>query len=362
MKYLGKISDNKDLVTKEYVENYAPAKAGTGASGTWGISISGNAATSTKATQDSDGSAINTTYLKKRSIIETSTSNSTGRTTAGTLSVLRLYGATYGNDAAYLSTSERFSYGDPGPQIQFSSAATGGQQGALIFTDHDTMGIGVSLSFVTDQDDAYFIAPHIKALSGFVGSLSGNASTATTATNATNIYSSASTAKAYVLGTTTASSANHATVYNASVYTQNAILYGAAWNDYAEYRKAETLEPGRCIKEDASGKMKLTTKRMEKGCEIISDTFGFAIGETENEKTPIAVTGRVLAYTDKDRNSFELGMPVCSGPNGTVSQMTEEEARMYPWCIIGTVSEIPNYEEWGTGKVKVNNRIWIRVK
>ena len=35
---------------------------GTGASGTWGINISG---TATKATQDSDGNAINTTYLKR---------------------------------------------------------------------------------------------------------------------------------------------------------------------------------------------------------------------------------------------------------------------------------------------------------
>lgn len=38
---------------------------GTGASGTWGISISGNAATATKATQDSDGNTISSTYLKK---------------------------------------------------------------------------------------------------------------------------------------------------------------------------------------------------------------------------------------------------------------------------------------------------------
>ena len=37
---------------------------GTGASGTWGISISGNASTATKATNDSDNNPINSTYLK----------------------------------------------------------------------------------------------------------------------------------------------------------------------------------------------------------------------------------------------------------------------------------------------------------
>ena len=147
---------------------------------------------------------------------------------------------------------------------------------------------------------------------------------------------------------------------NATLYA--GAVYGGVWNDYAEYRQAETTEPGRCVKESPTGIMELTTKRMEKGCEIISDTFGFAIGETNECKTPIAATGRVLAYTDRPREEFELGMPVCSGPNGTVSQMTEEEARQYPWCIIGTVSEIPTYEEWGTGNVKVNNRIWIRIR
>ena len=94
----------------------------------------------------------------------------------------------------------------------------------------------------------------------------------------------------------------------------------------------------------------------------MSDTFGFAIGETEESKTPIAVSGRVLAYPYEDRYSYPLGSAVCSGPNGTISLMTREEIREYPERIIGTVSEIPEYEEWGTGKVKVNGRIWIRVK
>ena len=42
----------------------APTATGSGASGTWGISISGNAATATKATQDGNGANIASTYLK----------------------------------------------------------------------------------------------------------------------------------------------------------------------------------------------------------------------------------------------------------------------------------------------------------
>ena len=44
--------------------NYTVTKTGSGASGTWGISISGNAATATKATQDGSGNTITSTYLK----------------------------------------------------------------------------------------------------------------------------------------------------------------------------------------------------------------------------------------------------------------------------------------------------------
>jgi hypothetical protein len=40
---------------------------------------------------------------------------------------------------------------------------------------------------------------------------------------------------------------------------------------------------------------------------IISDTYGFAIGETEKCKTPVAVAGRVLAHTYEDWWTFEPG-------------------------------------------------------
>lgn len=65
--------DWKTLLDSTNYSNYTVNKDGTGASGTWGISVSGNAATATKATsadsatkatQDSDGNSINSTYLK----------------------------------------------------------------------------------------------------------------------------------------------------------------------------------------------------------------------------------------------------------------------------------------------------------
>lgn len=141
-------------------------------------------------------------------------------------------------------------------------------------------------------------------------------------------------------------------------------VYGAVWNDYAEYRKSDITEPGRVVIENGDGTLSLSTKRLQRGAEVISDTYGFAIGETDECKTPIAATGRVLAYTYEPVEEYKskIGWPVCSGPNGTVSIMTKEEEEKYPSRIIGIISEVPDYEEWGTGKVKTNGRVWIRIK
>lgn len=88
---------------------------------------------------------------------------------------LVIYGTTYGYDANYIKSAGKLSYGDGGPQLVFSTSdnpdASGVQSAALVYTDHDIIGAGVSLSFVTNQGDAYFIAPHIKALTAFQGNL-----------------------------------------------------------------------------------------------------------------------------------------------------------------------------------------------
>lgn len=170
------------------------------------------------------------------------------------------------------------------------------------------------------------------------------------------------TAKIYVLGAPTTGATY---VYRESnVYMQNNVLYGAAWNDYAEFRQGDTLEPGKCVVEAGDDTLTLATGRMIPGASIVSDTFGFSIGETEKCKTPIAVSGRVLAYPYESREEFKknIGRPVCSGPNGTVSIMTDEEYREKGYCALGTISAVPDYKEWGTGNVKVNNRVWIHVK
>ena len=142
----------------------------------------------------------------------------------------------------------------------------------------------------------------------------------------------------------------------------------AVWNDYAEYREADTEEFGRVLIEKGDDTLTMSTERLQSFAGISSDTWGFCQGETDKAKTPIAVAGRVLAYTYEDRDSYQPGDCVCAAPGGTVSKMSREEVIQWPDRIVGTVSCVPTYEEWGGGEhadrpaVKVDGRIWIKVK
>lgn len=97
----------------------------------------------------------------------------TGQNTASTpASYQRLHisGATYGNTAAELISGVAgvLSWGDGGPQITFDTNSTpgGGQAGALIFTDNDTVAAGASFNFVSNQSDWNVISKRFHATTG----------------------------------------------------------------------------------------------------------------------------------------------------------------------------------------------------
>lgn len=193
--------------------------------------------------------------------------------------------------------------------------------------------------------------------------ISGNADSAT---NAGNIAVGQKTeTKLYLTGTTAAPDpgfARYMPLYNnnAIYISENNVLIGAAWNDFAELRQC-TAEPGTCVAETGTGPLIRSTERLQPGCSIVSDTYGMLIGPQEPNYKAIAVAGRVLATPFEDRELFTAGAAVCSAPDGKISIMTREEIKEFPDRIVGYVSEIPNYDVWTNG-VKVNNRIWIKVK
>ena len=198
----------------------------------------------------------------------------------------------------------------------------------------------------------------------------GNKVSIAPATSSNTVTSGEDWTKRYLL--TNSARGSEATdnklMYYSSIYVDfngstvdSAVLMGAAWNDYAEYRnQIETIEPGYCVASTNQGKVYKTTKKYQACDGIVSDTYGFTIGKTDECQTPLAVSGRVLAYFHGNREDYNAGDTVCAGPEGKIMKMTREEIHEYPDRIIGIVSEIPEYEEWN-GK-KVNNRIWIKVK
>jgi len=145
-------------------------------------------------------------------------------------------------------------------------------------------------------------------------------------------------------------------------------VWNAVWNDYAECRQAETVEAGLCLVESSDGIMKISHDRLLPGCRLTSDTFGTCMGETDEAKTPVAVSGRVLAYPFRGVSEYQLGDAVCSAPGGKVDIMTRDEIREYPERIVGIVSEIPSYDIFYGGPkdnpqaIQVKGRIWIYVR
>ena len=195
---------------------------------------------------------------------------------------------------------------------------------------------------------------------------SGNTDTKVKCTSLTTVASGTETLYPVLMCSTASPTSGTAyeAKYNTGVKISNyGVLMGAAWNDYAEYRsQEEEIGPGYCVKSADNGKVSKTTEKYAACDGIVSDTFGFSIGKTDTCQTPLAVAGRVLAYYEGNREDYHAGDTVCAGPNGKVMKMTREEIKEYPDRIIGLVSEIPEYETWGQNDIKVNGRIWIKIK
>lgn len=181
--------------------------------------------------------------------------------------------------------------------------------------------------------------------------------------------------KYYILGTpsaqTVANDSKAHSVYKAVIPSgqynsegiyfdgKTGVLFGAAWNDFAEYRKC-TASPGTCVIENGDGSLSISNDFLKPGASIVSDTYGMIIGLHQENCSPIAVAGRVLAHPYYDKHLYTPGCAVGTAPAGKIAPMTREEIMLYPDRIVGYVSEIPDYEEWNG--VSVNGRIWIKVK
>ena len=140
-------------------------------------------------------------------------------------------------------------------------------------------------------------------------------------------------------------------------------VWGAVWNDFADFQLlCDNLEFGKCYYDTADG-AKICNERCQMSViGIASNTFGNSVGIRDDQmQVPIAVSGWVLAYVDKE---YPCGTPLTNDEFGNLTEMTLEEKRNYPERLVGIYKRKEMDEEFGIegSKIKVNNRHWVKVK
>lgn len=142
-------------------------------------------------------------------------------------------------------------------------------------------------------------------------------------------------------------------------------VYNAVWNDLADCIPVDDeaiIEPGYCYCFDGEHYYK-STKYMEAGAiGIQSDTYGFHMGSKPNTKQmDVAVAGFVLAYVDKE---YPVGTALTCTKGGYLTKMEHMDKVEWPERIVATFWKVEKEEEWGPEKqrVKVNNRMWVKVR
>jgi hypothetical protein len=145
--------------------------------------------------------------------------------------------------------------------------------------------------------------------------------------------------------------------------TASGKVYGAVWNDFADYLEVDNkveIEFGKVYVRTKKGETRTSLHPCEKGIiGIASDTFGMSVGKKGKGKKeiPIAVAGIVLAYCDRE---YESGTPLTSGRNGIVTKMYWWELIFKPHCLVATFYKPESQKKWNG--VTVNNRHWVKVK
>ena len=159
-------------------------------------------------------------------------------------------------------------------------------------------------------------------------------------------------------------------INNTGIYVSSkGVFHGSAWNDYAECRDIKDdifkIYPGDVVCESGNGTLELSSRRLQPCAYVVSDSYGVVLGENIKHNYslyPIAVAGRVLVNVNEE--NVKVGDCVCAGVNGKAYVMSRDEIKEFPDRILGIVSEIPDYDTWknGLSEVKVNNRVWIKIK
>lgn len=147
--------------------------------------------------------------------------------------------------------------------------------------------------------------------------------------------------------------------YNGYLYATK--VYGATYNDFADFMKLPEDEPvefGKVYYRNKSGELRRTVEYNQKGIVgIASNTYGSSVGHIDKtHQVPLAVAGFVLAYVD---DIYEPGTPLTSSADGYLTKMENDDKIAYPERIVATFDR--EETELGWNDVAVNGRHWVKV-
>lgn len=140
-------------------------------------------------------------------------------------------------------------------------------------------------------------------------------------------------------------------------------VYGAVWNDIADYFEIEhelEIEFGKVYVRTKTGETRISLRPCEKGIlGIASDTYGMSVGKKGKGKKelPIALAGIVLAHCDKE---YEPGTPLTATRDGLVTKMYWWEKFLFPERLVATYYKPEAAKKWNG--VSVNNRHWVKIQ
>ena len=139
-------------------------------------------------------------------------------------------------------------------------------------------------------------------------------------------------------------------------------LWNMVWNDVADFRKLnDELIYGKCYYDTTNGAKICDTQCQKSVIGIASNTFGQGLGFIGAKSVPIAISGWVLAFVDKE---YEIGTPLTNDENGDLTEITFEEKKWYPERLVAIYRNKEVNILWGPKdkEIEVNNRYWVKIK
>ena len=313
------LADNAEKLGDQLPEYYATAESV--------VHITNGTTTVGKAAKDSDGNNIVNTYATKKELTEIDTLVNEIVTTNlnaiidGTKKVAKAASA----DTAAACTGNSAT----------ATKATQDGSGNTITSYYATLSTAQTISGnKTFSGNAYFAngTTYYVNSSGAAkfasvtsaGAVSGTTATFSGVTKVTNTTAASSTSTGALIVSGGIGCAGN--IYGSQVY-------GAVYNDYAERRKSQCeIKPGYVVTEIGDDYVIKCTSDKNSTAMIVSDTYGFLIGEDEGRfySTPVGLSGRVLAYVSKYSKPLTIGDAVCSAKDGKIRKMSKLEKILHP--------------------------------